>query len=88
MGDRGALTLSDVVVTRREAHPVAVVDTVGAGDAFVASYLSELLAGKSIQQRLLTATRAGALACTHPGDWEGAPTRADLAALHKDPVSR
>lgn len=87
MGDRGALTLSAGVIGRCDAHPVVVVDTVGAGDAFVAGYLSELIAGEPIEQRLM-ATQAGALACTHPGDWEGAPTRADLAALHEDPVSR
>ncbi len=37
---------------------------------------------------LIRVGAAGALACTHPGDWEGAPTRADLGALYEDPVSR
>jgi len=60
---------------------VPVVDTVGAGDAFVAGYLAETLAGHDAATRLATAVRCGAFACLSPGDWEGLPTRSDLAAL-------
>lgn len=66
-----------------------VVDTVGAGDAFVAGYLSERLAGRPPAARLAIAVRTGAAACLHPGDWEGTPTRAELeAVLGDDPVTR
>ncbi|GAA4971435.1 sugar kinase [Kineococcus glutinatus] len=61
------------------AVAVEVVDTVGAGDAFVAGYLADLLTGAGPEARLATAALTGALACTTPGDWEAAPTRADLA---------
>lgn len=71
------------------AVPVEVVDTVGAGDAFVAGYLAELLAGRPAPERLLTAVRCGALACLAVGDWEGLPTRRDLDDLDRaDPVVR
>jgi 2-dehydro-3-deoxygluconokinase len=63
------------------AVPISVVDTVGAGDAFVAGYLAELVAGRPTEQRLDTAVRCGALACMSTGDWEGLPSRADLALL-------
>jgi 2-dehydro-3-deoxygluconokinase len=63
------------------AVPVTVVDTVGAGDAFVAGYVAELLRGLPPADRLATAVRSGALVCAAPGDWEGLPTRADLALL-------
>ncbi|WP_353807573.1 sugar kinase [Agromyces sp. SYSU T00194] len=76
-------------VLRRGAVPVEVADTVGAGDAFVAGYLAERVAGAPVATRLETAVRTGAAACTHPGDWEGAATRADLARLDGgDPVRR
>lgn len=71
------------------ALAVPVVDTVGAGDAFVAGYLAEMLAGSDAASRLATAVRCGAFACLSPGDWEGLPSRADLATLDRaDPVAR
>jgi len=73
----------------QDAVPVQVLDTVGAGDAFVAGYLAELLAGATPEQRLRTAVRCGAFACLTAGDWEGNPTRAELALLDgSDPVVR
>lgn len=89
LGERGALALLDDRVTSRDAIPVAVVDTVGAGDAFVAGYLSERLRAASVEARLETGVRTGAAACTHPGDWEGFPTRRELDRVAgSDPVSR
>ncbi|MEU4242319.1 sugar kinase [Actinoplanes sp. NPDC026619] len=63
------------------ALPVTVVDPVGAGDAFVAGYLADRLAGAAPVQRLTTAIAAGAFAVTVSGDCEGAPDRSELAAL-------
>lgn len=80
-GAAGALALVDGRVYRQAAIPIQPVDTVGAGDAFVAGYLAELLAGEPADRRLLTAVRTGAFACLVPGDWEGFPRRADLGLL-------
>lgn len=90
LGADGALVLMDGIELRQPAIALPhVVDTVGAGDAFVAGYLSERLADLPLAERLVTAVRAGAAACLHPGDWEGALTRAELATLDSgDPVSR
>jgi 2-dehydro-3-deoxygluconokinase len=55
-----------------------VVDTVGAGDAFVSGWLRELTRGASAAERLDTAIVCGALACTASGDWEAAPTAAEV----------
>jgi len=60
------------------AVPVDVVDTVGAGDAFVAGYLAERLEGRSVEVSLRTGAIAGALACTSTSDWQALPTRRDL----------
>lgn len=66
-GAAGASTYIDDTLFIAPAVDVDVVDIVGAGDAFVADYLSELLVGAPVQQRLATATLTGAFACRHPG---------------------
>lgn len=88
LGERGALARSGTGRARASAVRVEVVDTVGAGDAFVAGYLAELIHGRSLTECLETAVAAGAAVCRHPGDWEGAITRAELEAEMTDPVVR
>lgn len=90
LGAEGALGLVDGELVRQQAFPVHAVDTVGAGDAFVAGYLAELLEGAPLAKRLRTAAACGAVACTAPGDWEAAPDRAAIARLLDggDPVQR
>ncbi|MEU5953690.1 sugar kinase [Streptomyces sp. NPDC047525] len=67
------------------ARPVRAVDAVGAGDAFVAGYLSALLDGDDVAGRLDRAVTTGAFAVASHGDWEGAPTRAELGLLGAGP---
>jgi 2-dehydro-3-deoxygluconokinase len=63
------------------ALPVTAVDPVGAGDAFVAGYLSALLDGQPPNACLSLAARTAAFAVTVDGDWEGLPSRQDLRLL-------
>ncbi|MGX6605327.1 sugar kinase [Micromonosporaceae bacterium Da 78-11] len=65
------------------ARPIPVTDVVGAGDAFAAGYLSGLLDGLDIQQRLHRAATTAAFAVGTRGDWEGLPTRAELDLLDR-----
>lgn len=88
LGERGAIAAVDRQLVRLPAVPTAVIDTVGAGDAFVAGYVAERLLGRDIRTRLTTATVAGAAACRSPGDWEGALHRHELDAPDSDPVIR
>jgi 2-dehydro-3-deoxygluconokinase len=81
LGEHGCVAVIEGVDYAQDALPVAVVDTVGAGDAFVAGYLAELVAGLPPAARLRTAAAAGAFACLHVGDWEGLPTREELARI-------
>ncbi|MGW7550206.1 PfkB family carbohydrate kinase [Streptomyces rimosus] len=67
------------------AVPVQAVDPVGAGDAFVAGYLSALLDGEGVVGRLERGVTTGAFAVTFPGAWEGAPRRAELHLLGAPP---
>lgn len=67
------------------ARAVRAVDAVGAGDAFVAGYLSALLDEEEVAGRLDRAVTTGAFAVASHGDWEGAPTRAELGLLGAGP---
>ncbi|MGY5765079.1 sugar kinase [Brachybacterium sp. DNPG3] len=85
---------ADAPIVRAAPHRVHVVDTVGAGDAFVAGYLSARLEGLDLAGRLARGNACGAIMCQSAGDWEGAARPADLLALAEhasgtaDPVSR
>lgn len=63
------------------ALAVTCIDPVGAGDAFVAGYLSARLNGLGLTERLERGTICGAFAVSVSGDWEGAPCRAELGFL-------
>ena len=67
------------------AVPVTSIDTVGAGDAFTAGYLSALLDGEDVAGRLQRGALAGAFAVSTAGDWEGLPRRNELALLGATP---
>lgn len=89
LGADGCVAVIDGQDYRQPAVRVNAVDSVGAGDAFVAGYIAELIAGEHVPVRLLTAVRTGAFACLVPGDWEGMPRRTELALLEAtEPVSR
>jgi 2-dehydro-3-deoxygluconokinase len=83
-GARGCTALVDGARFALPALPVQVVDPVGAGDAFVAAYLADRLAGLPPEDRLRTAIAAGAFAVTVPGDCEGLPRRSDLVSTSDD----
>lgn len=89
LGGRGSLSLSDDGLFHAEAVEVEVIDTVGAGDAFVAGYLAARVCGDSPHARLALASITGAFACTVAGDWEGAPRRDELPMVSAaEPVVR
>ncbi|HEX4010638.1 MAG TPA: sugar kinase [Solirubrobacteraceae bacterium] len=89
LGADGCLALIDGAQLTLSAPAVTVLDTVGAGDAFVAGYLAELIAGAAPARRVATAVAAGALAVTVSGDWEGLPDRTALELLSsREPVIR
>jgi len=89
LGADGAVALVNGTLFRQNAVTVDAIDTVGAGDAFVAGYLAEFVTGRGPQDRLMTAAATGAFACLVPGDWEGLPRRHELPMLQtREPVSR
>ena len=88
-GAQGALSLVAGELHSAPAVPVDVVDTVGAGDAFVAGYLAERVAGGLPAARLALGVTTAAFVCLVPGDWEGLPRREELSLLtDREPVQR
>jgi 2-dehydro-3-deoxygluconokinase len=83
LGDAGCVAVISGSEYEVPAVRVDPVDTVGAGDAFVAGYLSQLVRGAEPSERLARAVLTGALACLVPGDWEGAPRDDELAAFER-----
>jgi 2-dehydro-3-deoxygluconokinase len=75
-------------VTSAPAHAVDVVDTVGAGDAFVAGYLSARLRGWDTEGCLRLGNACGACAVSVPGDVESMPYERDALALLGEPTAR
>ncbi|GAA0621730.1 sugar kinase [Kribbella sandramycini] len=80
-GGKGAWSHTTSGTLHRPALPVTVVDSIGAGDAFVSGYLSATLDHLTPEARLDRATTSGAFCVTALGDWESLPTRQDLTLL-------
>ena len=84
-GAAGATAVTPDGSWQQPALPVTAVDTVGAGDAFVAGYLAALLDGEEIAGRLERAAATAAFCVASRGDWEHLPTRAELDLLSFEP---
>ena len=80
-GADGVVGRRDGQVVTRPAQPTSVVDTVGAGDAFNAGYLHALMAGADFGDALTTGSWVASRVVAHPGDYEGLPDAAELAAF-------
>jgi ribokinase len=79
LGAEGAVLLrADAPTLARPARPVRVVDTTGAGDAFIGAFAARLVASSDAAQALDWGLAAGALACTRLG---AAASFADQAAV-------
>ncbi|MBW3559340.1 MAG: ribokinase [Proteobacteria bacterium] len=95
-GARGATLIQGGRTLAHAAPPeVAVVDTTGAGDAFVAALTLALLEGRPHAEALAWACAAGALTATQAGAQPSLPRRAEVEALLRsrppvsvDPLSR
>jgi 2-dehydro-3-deoxygluconokinase len=77
----GAFAAEDEGITEKAGYKVEVVDTVGAGDAFVAGFLCGRLRGWTTGECLQMANACGACAVTVPGDVKGLPTAEEALAL-------
>lgn len=83
-GAKGATVWHEGTAHHVAAIPVTVLDTIGAGDAFAAGYLSGVLDGLRPAAALHRGTVTGAFAVAALGDWEGLPTRDELCLLQNE----
>jgi len=88
LGEEGSIGFTPMAAVRVKPHVVKrVVDTVGAGDAFAAGFLSAWLTngdeadGSRLRFALERANLMGALATQYRGDWEGMPKLAEVERL-------
>jgi 2-dehydro-3-deoxygluconokinase len=88
LGEEGSIGFIEGNTVKAAPHVVKnVIDTVGAGDAFAAGFLSVFLdepadmTSSSLNKALNRANILGALATQFRGDWEGIPTLDELNAL-------
>jgi ribokinase len=89
LGERGCFVSTGDEFAQLPAHKVSVVDTTGAGDAFVGGLAAALARGDSILDAASIGNAVAALSVTRPGTAPSMPTaRALDAFLRKREVSR
>ena len=66
-GAKGAIYRSSTETVKHSGLPTAVVDTVGAGDAFTAAFALGRLEGLPVSNTLEQACHTAAAVCAHPG---------------------
>jgi ribokinase len=81
LGERGALLATSEVVLAMPPPEVEVLDSVAAGDAFIAGFAVALAEGKDLSAALSMALAAGSLACTVVGAQTALPSRAAVDAI-------
>lgn len=67
LGSRGHLIVSKDGILERGAEPAKLVDTVGAGDSFTATFLSLILDSKSLREASDAAAKMAAKVCSQKG---------------------
>lgn len=72
-GARGAVVSDGTQRVEIGIKPVEVIDTTGAGDSFIAGFLSARIAGLPLEKCLETGRDQAALTCMHVGGFPQAP---------------
>jgi ribokinase len=78
LGAAGAVLATGEATKRSPAPEVAVVDTTGAGDAFVGALAARLSGGTPLEEAVPYAVSAGAVAVTREGAQGSLPTQGDV----------
>jgi fructoselysine 6-kinase len=64
-GSHGSLGADRERVVVVETRPITPVDTLGAGDAYIAAFVAQRAAGANLRTAMEAGTAAGAAVCTH-----------------------
>lgn len=84
LGARGCLARHEGRTLLQPAFAISPVDTTAAGDTFCGTLVASLARGEALQQALLAASAASALACTRLGAQSSIPDHAEVTALLAD----
>jgi fructoselysine 6-kinase len=71
LGENGSLVYDGEKMHRGEAVTVEVVDTLGAGDSWIATFLCKRLMGLGMEESMAEGHRAAAETCRRLGAWGG-----------------
>lgn len=71
LGEYGSMVFDGVRIYRGETIPVDVVDTLGAGDSYIASFLVSHLKGDTISESIRKGHLAAREICRRLGGWGG-----------------
>ena len=85
LGKQGCLILHQGRLKKVPSFPVRVLDSTGAGDAFVAAFLQAKLRGWPVLEAALAANAAGAAAATVIGAGENLPQLREIARVLQTP---
>lgn len=85
LGGDGCVALTADGYVEVDAYDVPVVDTTGAGDAFVGALAVSLALGSGFDDALLFAAAAGAVACAHVGAQSGTTSRDARLLVERQP---
>ena len=66
-GDKGSYIFTKDEMSYLSTNDIEVVDTVGAGDSFTASFIASMLKGKTIHEAHRIAVNVSAFVCTQAG---------------------
>ena len=78
LGAEGVIAATKDGISQASAPKIAPVDTVGAGDTFCGYLAAGLADGRSLQEAMTRAARAGALACLKPGAQPAVPEASEV----------
>jgi ribokinase len=84
LGAAGAIAIGGDHRVRAPGKPVDALDTTGAGDAFVGSFVATLDQGRSLKTCLAIAIEVSALTVTRKGTLGAFPTRREMDAIMMD----
>ena len=86
LGRQGAIWVTEHGTEVVAGHPVAAVDTTGAGDVFNGSLATALAEQRLAREALGLANAAAALSVTRHGAQPSAPTRTDIETLLREHI--
>lgn len=81
IGDRGVIAFTDGEIIKVPGRKVKVIDTTGAGDCFVGTFVASMARGKNFTESLAFANIAASISVTREGAGSSMPNLDEVATL-------